>query len=183
MSLVDAVLATISAEGIGGLKGRTLLQKKLYFLSVLSQESFNFVPHYYGPYSTSIADTLGALVSAGIVDEQKDVYQTTGIFGEYRRYTYKISRSAKKVSESRSVQIAPYGDFLKKINNHQISNDPDLMAVAAKVYLIVAEKKKATKAEIRQRAKELNWELDDPKINLVVGYLEHLGLVRSPNNT
>lgn len=42
----DAVLAAIQKEPEGILVGRTLLQKKLYFVATLLREDWDFVPHY-----------------------------------------------------------------------------------------------------------------------------------------
>ena len=70
MGVMDAILATIQGaeeeEGRKRISGRTLLQKKLYFLSVLNQEAFGYRPHYYGPYSQLVADNVGSTVPGGI---------------------------------------------------------------------------------------------------------------------
>ena len=49
MGVMDAILAAIHGAAEERISGRTLLQKKLYFLSVLNQEAFGYRPHYYGP--------------------------------------------------------------------------------------------------------------------------------------
>ena len=46
MSIKDALLATIGSKECG-IRGRTLLQKRMYFLAVLVGEDFLFSPHYY----------------------------------------------------------------------------------------------------------------------------------------
>ena len=49
MYTIDILLLVIKGEGENGLQGRTLLQKKVYFLSVLMGVRLDFSAHYYGP--------------------------------------------------------------------------------------------------------------------------------------
>ena len=95
MGIKDAILATIGSSEI--IRGRTLLQKKLYFLSVLSSERFDFAPHYYGPYSPEITDHLGALNQAGLVQETPVFSGSIGPFRENRRYDYCLTEGGKEV--------------------------------------------------------------------------------------
>ena len=52
MHIQDLILLVIGNEKNKNLQGRTILQKKLYFLSVLKEIDLGFGPHYYGPYSS-----------------------------------------------------------------------------------------------------------------------------------
>ena len=69
MHIQDLILFVIESEGEDGLRGRTLLQKKLYFLSILEKVDLGFAPHYYGPYSSLVAENLDILVSARFLNE------------------------------------------------------------------------------------------------------------------
>ena len=83
MGVMDAILATINSAGERRISGRTLLQKKLYFLSVLNQEAFGYRPHYYGPYSQLVADNVGALCQAGFLKEEVETFpESIGGFGK-----------------------------------------------------------------------------------------------------
>ena len=64
MHIQDLILLVIESENNKSLRGRTTLQKKLYFLSVLEETDLGFGPHYYGPYSSLVAENLDILVSA-----------------------------------------------------------------------------------------------------------------------
>ena len=97
MSITDAVLATIDSE-TDGIPVRTLLQKRMYFLSVLVGEDFQFTPYYYGPYSSRVTHQLGALRQAAFVSEQSQLYGTSGTFGEMRRYDYNLTSDSKSWS-------------------------------------------------------------------------------------
>ncbi len=65
MSLIDAVLATMAVENNHTIDGRTLLQKKLYFLGVLCKEEFGDEAYFYGPYSSEVSANLETPVGAG----------------------------------------------------------------------------------------------------------------------
>ena len=48
MYTIDVLLLVVKEAGENGLKGRTLLQKKVYFLSELMNIDLGFTAHYYG---------------------------------------------------------------------------------------------------------------------------------------
>jgi uncharacterized protein YwgA len=178
VTIRDAILATIDAEESREIVGRTLLQKKLYFLSVLAGEDFGFYPYFYGPYSSSVSDDLGTLIEAGFVKDDIDVFPgSTSRFGERRRYSYRLTEEGKRVLQSKRFAIREYSAYLERINAHPVVSDPNLLPVAAKVHFIVTERGRASVDEIRERASELGWELSKADIDQVVNYLRHLELV------
>ena len=67
MNSTDFLLSVIAAFG-GRVDGRTLLQKRAYFVSLLSDidPGLNFDAHYYGPYSATVDNTLGRLESSRV---------------------------------------------------------------------------------------------------------------------
>ena len=48
MYTIDVLLLVVKGAGENGLQGRTLLQKKIYFLSELMGVDLGFSAHYYG---------------------------------------------------------------------------------------------------------------------------------------
>ena len=74
MRITDVLLLVVEREGKDGLHGRTLLQKKLYFLSVLQKANFGFSAHYYGPYSAFVAEHLNGLVEDSIFKEVTEFF-------------------------------------------------------------------------------------------------------------
>lgn len=180
MTISDAILTTIAASPGRTVAGRTVLQKKLYFLSVLLGEDFGYFPHYYGPYSPLVTDSLGALVEAGLVREESQILAgLENEFGEARRYCYSLGDSASDVLKDIEPQAMKYRAALDRVNAHTITSDPKLLAAAAKVHFILAERGPATADQIRERARQLGWNLTDGQIRQVVEYLQCLGLVRS----
>ena len=175
---MDALLATISSD-VDGVKGRTLLQKKMYFLALLVNENYRFSPYYYGPYSSVVMDRLGALREAALVSEEVENYpdQFSSV-GELRRFDYRLSEAGEKVAERRSQALETYKKELKKINSHPVAHEAKLLSTAAKVHFIVSEHRSLTVGEIRTRANVLGWNLEPEQIDKVVDFLEHLGLVK-----
>ena len=99
MHIQDKILLVVGSEEGSGLQGRTILQKKLYFLSVvLKDNTLGFGPHYYGPYSRLVAENLDILVNARFLKEVTETFPTDeNIFGEIRRHTYSLTSDGKDV--------------------------------------------------------------------------------------
>ena len=178
MSIMDALLATVSSEE-EGVKGRTLLQKRMYFLGLLVNEDFRFSPYYYGPYSAVVADRLGALCEAALVSEETENYPDHfNSVGELRRFDYRLTGAGKKVVNRRMNALGTYRRQVTRINKHPVSNEAKLLSTAAKVHFIVSEHRRLTVREIRSKADVLGWKLQPEQIDEVVDFLEHLDLVR-----
>ena len=185
MSTIDAVLATLAIKSAGqgassmSVQGRTLFQKRIYFLSVLANEDFGFRPHYYGPYSSLVSTSLSALVEADLVVEARVGYGVANTFGEVVRYDYKLSESGKIVVEQRPEIVSPYREYLDKIDDSGISVDLNTVSIAAKVHFIVADQGKATVEQIQKMARSLGWSISEDSVKSVVDYLSRLELVRA----
>ena len=185
MSTTDAILAVLAVEPPGKSRhsgfvpGRTLLQKKIYFLSVLANEEFGFRPHYYGPYSSHVSTSLGALVEAGFVTETRVPYGVQSTFGEMNRFDYRLSESGQQVVKQRPEIVAPYRPYVTKINGSGVDVDINTISIAAKVYFILSDCREATVEHIREQALLLGWSISDESVERVASYLEHLDLVKA----
>lgn len=180
MDARDAVMLAIEEEG-GFLYGRTLLQKKLYFASVLTGEDLGFRPHYYGPYSQEVADAVNALVSNGFAEEMIETFPgEPNLFGERRRHSYSLTKDGEDVvgAMSEEDESAKWREALRKVNSHPVAQDFNLLSVAAKAHVVLEEVGKATAREISRQAKRHGWNVQRADVENVVGdYLEHLGLI------
>ena len=174
MSLNDALLAALADEDT---HGRTLLQKKIYFLSVLAEEDFGFRPHYFGPYSSNVSTSLSALVEADFIKETRVGYGIATAFGEMSRYDYALSDSGKEVIDSRDESLSRYSDYLAKINDSGVASDINTISIAAKVYFIVSGLGETTIEQVKNQAQSLGWDISEDSILDVIEYLETLGLV------
>lgn len=180
MHIQDLILLVVASEEKEVLRGRTLLQKKLYFLSVLKKEDIGFQPHYYGPYSSWISENLDILVSNNFLKEVTETFPTEqNIFGEIRRHTYSLTDDGKILLE----EIRKEKDFpssqkaLERINQQTLADDFNKLSIAAKVYYIVNEKGEATTEQVRQIAKEYGWSIKPKNIQNVLSFLEGLSLI------
>jgi len=183
MDARDTVMLAIEEEG-GFLYGRTLLQKKLYFASVLTGEDLGFRPHYYGPYSQEVADAVNALVSNGFAEEMIETFPgEPNLFGERRRHSYSLTKDGVDVVEamSKTADLPKWRQALQQVNSHAVAEDFNLLSVAAKTHVILEEMGRATAAEISRQASDYGWDLSPDEIEKVGEYLEHLGLITRPS--
>jgi len=178
MDARHAVLLAVQESG--ELKGRTLLQKKVFFASTLAGEALGFTPYYYGPYSREVADAVDSLVSNGFLKERIDVFgEGPNVFGEWRRHSYQLTEDGERLARAILSEGEAKGwmEALRKVNSHEFSEDFNLLSIAAKVATIVKEARLASIQEINQKAREYGWDLDPNEISRVGEYLEHVGLV------
>ena len=179
MHIIDILLLVVKSE-VDGLKGRTLLQKKVYFLSVLMKFDLGFSPHYYGPYSSYVASHLDSLVNCGLLKEVTESFSNDqNVFGEIRRHTYSVPDNFEPIWQD--IQEKP-GFFkwqaaLNQINEQIISKDFNKLSIAAKVHYIVSWEGQSTLKEVRQVAKEYDWDVSTEDIASILSFLEELELV------
>ena len=180
MHIQDLILLIIGSEEGKSLQGRTILQKKLYFLSILRRTDFGFGPHYYGPYSSWVAENLDILVSARFLKEITETFPTDqNIFGELRRHTYSLTSDGEDVM-GEIAQEDEYTDWkqrLDTLNSHPLANDFNTLSIAAKVYYIVNRQGRTTTEQIQEVAKEYGWRINDSDIEGVLSFLKALTLI------
>ena len=183
MHIIDILLLVVRSEGKDGLRGRTLLQKKVYFLSVLRDKSYGFTAHHYGPYSSYVAGNIDSLVNCGFLREATESFPATSgessLFGEIRRHTYSLTDDAEELWSDieNDPEFQEWKRELDRINAHDIAHDFNKLSIAAKVHYIVNWRGKGTVEEVKQVAKEYKWEVDNKDIEGVLSFLEVLGLV------
>ena len=179
MSMNDAILAILDDEDNRGqtIRGRTMLQKKMYFLSVLANENFGFRPHFFGPYSSQVSTSLSALGEADFVKETRIGYRVPTDFGEIIRYDYELSQSGKEVMKNRPEIKSNYNKYLNRINDSGVASNINTISIAAKVHFILSDQGGASSGQIRKQAKSLGWNVSEKDIKEVIESLNSLGLV------
>lgn len=183
MSVKVAIIAAVDAEPGKIMHGRTLLQKKLYFVAALAKEDFGYGPHLYGPYSSVVSGELGALEAAGFVHESSKPLGGVDDFGDVRRYDYALGESFELFLTRHPDEADRYRRALRRINDRQVSRDARLLSIAAKVHLILSDHGEATIEEIREEAKALDWKLSTPDIKRVQVYLQRFEKAGTPATT
>ncbi len=183
MYTIDILLLVVNSEDRGELRGRTLLQKKVYFLSVLMEVNFDFTAHRYGPYSSVVAGHLDSLVAHGFLNEKIESFATASkdqnVFGEIRRHTYSLAEGGREVWSDLEEEpdFPKWKAALELINAQPISNDFNKLSIAAKVHYIVNWRGKSTIGEVRQVAEEYGWDVSPEDIESVLSFLTKLKLV------
>ena len=114
--------------------GRTRVQKDICILKHDAELPFNFEfePHFYGPYSSELTDTVDTLVAAGLLEEKIDVFPP-GIF----RYDYALTEEGKRLFsaiESRLERMRPgiLAALKERITDLKGKSMPEVIVLAKK---------------------------------------------------
>ena len=180
MHIQDLILLVIGREHEKKLHGRATLQKKLYFLSALKKTDLGFGPHYYGPYSSSVAHNLDILVSCRFLREITESYsRDRSVLGEFRRHTYFWSDDSETVMNEIKQEngYTEWEEVLRMLNSHPLASDFNTLSIAAKTHYIANRQGKATAEHIRETAVGYDWDINEPQIQDVLSLLEALSLI------
>jgi hypothetical protein len=183
MNASDFVLSLISGFG-GWIQGRTLLQKRAYFVAQLAgvPVELGYDAHYYGPYSAVVDNCVARLKSLGFVAEENLGFGITNTSGfEMKRYDYRVTEDGKRILES----LRNREDY-QRVERACIAileaGDPNyfVLSIAAKADFILGKRGKAmTRSEIVREAQKFDWHIQGDALNSAVTFLEKLGLVHA----
>src|SRR5579871_5224150 len=100
MKPTDFLLCLIDAFG-ESIEGRTLLQKRAFFVAELSREDFGlrFDAHYYGPFSPTVEGTATQLKNLGFLKESSTGFGIVSDGFEVRRYDYTLTNDGQRIVE------------------------------------------------------------------------------------
>jgi len=179
----DFLLCVLDAFG-GSIEGRTLLQKRCFFVALLLKQDnlYGFRAHYYGPYSPAIDETLAELVSLGLVDERRIGFGAVGSEGfEIRRHDYRLTPDGRAIVESfRDEHSSSYKQIEEVAERIIEAGNPGYMelSVAAKAwYIIRSENRPMTLSEITNEARGFGWNVDASSLSRSAEFLRKLDLV------
>jgi len=181
-------LLLLAYEALGGeIRGKTNLQKKIYFLGVMLGWDLGYDPHYYGPYSSEVSDANANLKSMGYLAESTasvGAYNDRGF--EIARHDFKLTDEGCTAAEEKKRELPrEWQEVQNAVGSLEAAGDPGYMelSIAAKSYYVLTKKGGcATLEDIRATAKILGWSVSDDDIQRAVGFLERLGLVRRAAN-
>ena len=181
LSAEDAVLAIIASQG-GSVKGKTVIQKLAYFLSVVGGGSLGFAPHFYGPFSKDIEGAVDWLVIDKDIEESSQVIGVNSDGFPIRHFEFALTEQGEKhaeqllkenghLSERANWVVYQLGDFGKKRAAKPLS-------LAAKIHYVLTSKgRPLTNGEIATASKELGWDVTDFEIGRAIELLSKLDLV------
>jgi hypothetical protein len=182
MTALDFVLSLIAGFG-GQIQGRTLLQKRAYFVAQLSgvPVDLGYNAHYYGPYSAAVDNSVVRLKSLGFLVEENIGFGVASGGFEIKRYDYRVTEDGRKVLASLETK-----EDYKRIERACIAileaGDPNyfVLSIAAKADFILGKRGKAmTRTEIIREAEKFDWDIQEGSLRSAVDFLERLGVVQS----
>ena len=183
MYITDVILLVVETENGHKLVGRSLFQKKIYFLSILCNQDFGFKAHYYGPHSGFVSEHINGLVSDNVLDENIQFVTTDSIeqndLGEKRRHTYSLTSIGKKALKSvkKKDDFQKWNNALNEINGQEVANDFNLISIAAKVHYIIDWNPETSVTDVCKTVKKYGWNFDAADIKKVISFLIVLKLV------
>jgi len=167
------------------INGKTTLQKKIYFLGVLTEKikELGYRPHYYGPYSANVELANNELKSFGYIEENTSNWGISNKGFEIIRYDYKLTETGRKKAD---IIEKDYPELKGEIDEaaEKIMDageiDYMLLSVAAKAYYILDKKnKEMTSKEIKKIAKKFRWSVNEPELKMAIKFLEKIKLVET----
>lgn len=173
MDAEDVVLGTIAAAG-GEIEGRTYLQKVTYFVSELMGVPLGFGPHYYGPYSSTVASETDSQVAMGRLEETPVIY-SPGRTG----YKYKLTESGREyaavIEQFSPAEFQRVASAVSRIIG--TGADYNKLAYAAKLHhLLKAAGGSISFDTAKSEARRLGWEVSDADLTVALEILRQLDL-------
>jgi len=181
MRALEIFLLMLEAAG-GKMAGKTLVQKRAYFLSEMLKLGLHFKPHYYGPYSPELDDAIG---KAKVLDFVQESAVTLGpdlrTGFEVRRYDYSLTRDGKVVVEALRDRYRYDWErltaTLAKIREADRDNYLALSLAAKVFYILSSTGKQLTASDIGTEAARVGWRVSAGEIERATDLLVSLGLV------
>lgn len=180
MTSFEFVLLLIGTLPGQRIEGRTKLQKVAYFFSLQLglDRSLDYRPHFYGPYSSEIAEAASSLVALGFLTESI----RTGVFDdkgfEHKKYAYELTEEGKKAVAIISKNVE--NGFAEKLHRTVkqftdiVGADYVALSYAAKVFWLTKGHSDPEQDEIQNKAKTTGWDLDADQISSALTFLRDL---------
>jgi|GEM_PF-2317432 len=108
----DNLILLILAQAGGQLSGKTLLQKRAYFISKILNFQLGFKPHFYGPFSSEIENATGQCKYL-ILKERQAPFTVEGIQKAAGKLGWEISPEAVQ----KAVTFLTNSDLLAKAHS------------------------------------------------------------------
>ena len=181
MNVTDLVISLVDASG-GVVQGRTLLQKRAYFLTLLSgmDADLDFNAHFYGPYSAVVDNTVTQLKNLRFIEETATAYGVDNTGFEMKRYDYRLTPDGQRIAAKlrETAEYQQISGFMKQMLEAGNLNYMEL-SIAAKAFFILKNKKEGmSKQEIIREAQKFDWNIQPASLEKAVTFLERLGVLQ-----
>ncbi len=171
----------------GDMRGKTLLQKRIYFLSVMLGIDMGYEAHYYGPYSEKVATLNSELKSLGYVSETSSAWGYDQRGFEMARHDFKLTDMGVRLAE-RKTQAQP--DLWNKIQKAAAldteAGDLDYMelSIAAKAYYVLNRLNgEATLHDIIETIPQFGWSVTETQLEKATDFLEKAELITTSSSS
>ena len=182
MNIGHLILAVVGYSKDSTIRGRTLLQKTVYFVNELLNQKIDFSPHYYGPYSEVVARATDSLVAVGLLTET--VYKLPpfdpGANFDAKRFTYELNKAGIEVlhelEKGKGKEEFEQVKMIVEEMQQLAGMDYKYLSVAAKMHHILKRhnKKAISAEEISKEAEILGWTLSKEDIKGVIDFLQKM---------
>jgi uncharacterized protein YwgA len=158
----------------GSVAGRTAIQKIGYFDSIRLGLDMKYKPHFYGPYSPLLDESLMDLIASDYVEE---IARTT-VYGR-TLYSYRLTDDGKELVKQLEGKYRKSLRTMKSVANrcNKFGNNIYVLSYAAKVHYLLSQKGESMSSdEAIQTGKQFNWKLSEKDIESGVQLLSSLRL-------
>lgn len=179
----DFVHLSIYAMG-GEIRGKTTLQKKIYFLGALTGclDELGYRPHFYGPYSDEVADAAGRLKSLDFLRTTTSEWGMDQRGFERVRTDYRLTEDGEVIAKNKVRQFPElYKEIQDAVSKMNDAGNLDYMklSVAAKTHLLQGKNGGPTsKDELVNKAKTFGWSVSNEQVDEASRFLQSLNLVQ-----
>lgn len=180
MTAFEFVLLLFNVVPGQRIEGRTKLQKVAYFfgLHLGAGGALGYRPHYYGPYSSDVADAASMLASLGFLSETVSPGPLDEKGFERRKYVYELTEEGKEAAKVIAKHAEP--GFVSRLQNAVkelravIETDYMPLSFAAKVLWLTKGRLDSENGMVQEKAETTGWKLDDTQIADARHFIEKL---------
>ena len=180
MKPTDFLLCLIDASG-GSIEGRTLLQKRAFFVTQLIGDDFGlkFDAHYYGPFSSTVEGAATQLKNLGFLQESSTGFGILSDGFEVRRYDYSLTKDGQFIV-GRLNKTPEYKRISEATKRILAAGDPNYMelSIAAKAYFLLKKKEGTgmSVAELIKEAEKYSWNISPQSVKRAISFLKSIDL-------
>lgn len=183
-ALVRDVLLLAYRAFDSSMKGKTLLQKRVYFLSVMLGIELGYDAHYYGPYSEEVAFSNTELKSLGYLSEAASPFGVDQRGFEIARYDYKLTDAGIRLADKKAAKMPKMAAQIEKaakVITEAGNLDYMELSIAAKAYYVLTKLNgRATKEDIAGMLPKFGWNVSNEQLEKATTFLERSHLVAKP---
>ena len=165
----------------GDMRGKTLLQKRVYFLSVMLGIEMGYDAHYYGPYSEQVASLNSELKALGYISESSSAWGYDQRGFEMARYDYRLTEIGNRIADRKAEKEPELWQAIQRAASVvKQAGDLDYMelSIAAKAYYVLIKLNgKATLEDIAGMLPKFGWSVSQQQLERATDFLAKANLI------